>query len=311
MNLLYWVPETGNRVHDFFAGKPEYYYFFAHASEAFTFRIAYGVGAHGGSNIFRNVWKLQDGRLVPGEKEFRADVVYQRRLMTHASAETAPAKVINTPEFRSLLSRDKFATYELLKEFSPETRLTHTVEEIGEAIQATPGHQVIIKPRHGMEGIGVFVWDKAQKFTGELLIQEKLTHGGYLVQAFADTSAGIPGVVTGVHDIKFLNIGDAVFANLRTPGNDSVICTVDSPYDELPVTALPNNILDFRKRIRDRIEEKYPGQLYSIDIANTAQGPILLEINGHTAFPYIHFSYTPAFVTALLEHLKAYASMKS
>lgn len=308
IRLLYWCPKTGNPIDDFFAEKPEYYYFFGRASEEFEFRVAYGKEAHVTENLFRDVWKLEQGRLVPAEKEFRPDIIYQRKRLTETASETAPAKTINLPEFRLSLSRDKFEVYNLLKEFSPETRLAHSVAEIQDAINATPGDQVVIKPRHGQEGIGVFVWDKKKTFSGEHLIEEKLKNGGYLVQVFADTSIGIPGVVSGVHDVKFLNIGDAVFANLRTPGNDGVICVFASPYTEVPVDILPPEMLQARKHIYDRISEKFPQQLFSIDMGNTANGPVLFEINGHTAFPYIHFSYTPAFVTALLKHLQTYAT---
>ncbi|OGZ31709.1 MAG: hypothetical protein A3H02_01440 [Candidatus Niyogibacteria bacterium RIFCSPLOWO2_12_FULL_41_13] len=306
IGLVYWVNKTSNPVEDFFSEKPEYYYFFAKASEQFIFRVAYGKESYIGNGIFSNVWKLNDGLLAIAESEFKADLIYQRRLFGTTSKEFEPAKVINTPEFR-LFSRDKYQVYRLLKEFSPETHLAQSIDEIKRAMEIVPGEQVVIKPRHGEKGAGVFVWNKNQEFKGESIQEEKLANGGYLLQAFVNTNGGIPGVVEGVHDLKFLNIGDSIFANLRTPEKKTLIITGDSPYTEVATNSLPKEILDFRNRVCSKISASFPMQLYSMDIGNTPQGPMLFEINGHTAFPYIHFSYTSEFVSALLYHLKKYS----
>ena len=44
-----------------------------------------------------------------------------------------------------------------------------------------------------------------------------LSEKGYILQEFHDTNIVIPGVVSGLHDIKLITVGNDIFANLRVP----------------------------------------------------------------------------------------------
>jgi hypothetical protein len=296
--LVFWRKTSSNLVEDNFSDKPEYHAFFAKCSKLFDFRIADNPDAYLGKGVFKNIFKYQNWKIIPAEKTFKPDIVYQRKTLTTEAFDRA-VTIINTPEFK-LWCPDKWNQYLLLGDYMPKTFLIQTRDDFKNNLKKITTKKAVVKPRRGEKGENIIVFDKNLP---PVLDRDILTKKGYLLQEHADTNVEIPDVVNGIHDIKLITIGDKVFANLRTPEPSKTYCTFDSPYSEIKLNLLPDNILKLQQEVSKKINKKFPNNLYTIDIGMTKNGPIVFELNGHTAFPYLHFTYADDFFDAVVKKL--------
>lgn len=297
--VVFWRRFTNDPILDGFLRNPEYHEFFRKCTEVFEFRFAYNRESYAGNGVFKDVLKYEMGRIIPAESEFKAEAVYQFKKVADETFDNK-VPVVDTLEFKKWCS-DKYAQYELLSDFMPKTFLVESQGDLMEKLSNITTQKAVIKPRSGQKGENVVVFNKDNDVP--MLNEEILSTKGYILQEFSDTSSGIPDVVSGVHDIKLITIGEHVFANLRTP-EEGDVCTFDSPYTEVQVSKLPQEVLDFHRKVKEKVNEKFPGQLYTIDIGVTDKGPIVFELNPHTAFPYISFEYAQDFFNALIAHLQ-------
>jgi len=299
--FLFWRRTIGDLVVDNFSEKPEYLAFFAKCNEAFDFRIANNPESYLGKGIFKSVYKYEDWKIVPAEETWTADVVYQRQKQATETWDYV-VPIVNTPEWQKW-GVDKWNQYELLRQFMPKTLIVKSDEDLLVQLQHIATGKAVAKPKRGQKGEHVVVFGKSNP---PKLNQEILEKKGYILQEYVDTNIDVPGIVRGtIHDVKLITIGDHVFANLRTPepGKDS--CTFDSPYSEISLHLLPASVLELHQKVRRIIEEKFPKSLYTVDVGMTKDGPVVFELNGHTAFPYLHFAYTNDFFDAFIEFLRS------
>ncbi len=296
-NFVFWKKPTGDPVIDGFSRNPEYHAFFNKCNNVFEFRFADYTDSYIGNGFFKNVFRYEEGRIIPAELEFKADVVYQFKKMADENYDNA-VKTINSPEFRNWCG-DKWNQYQLLHEFMSKTFLISNKNDLEKNLKEISTKKAVLKPTCGQKGENVIVFEKSKipKLNQEILNTKK-----YLLQEFADTNITVDGLFSGIHDIKLITIGDRVFANLRIPENNiGEICTYDSPYTEIKIPQLPTEILNFHKKVKEKIDSKFEGQIYTIDIGITKNGPVVFELNAHTAFPYIHFEYAEDFLNAMID----------
>lgn len=297
--LVFWRKFMNDPVLDGFLRNPEYHAFFQKCNEAFDFRFSYNSESYAGKGVFRNVFKYELGRIIPAEPEFAADVIYQFKRVANKDFDNA-VPIVNTNEFKSWCG-DKWQQYQVLKDFMPKTFLVEEEEDFEKSLSQISTAKAVIKPRRGQKGEGVVVFEKQ---VPPILDSEILATKGYLLQEFSDTSMGIPSIVVGVHDLKLITIDNSIFANLRTPEQGDV-CTFDSPYTEVLITQLPKEIIALHKKVKTIVDTNFSGQFYTVDVGYTEQGPVVFELNGHTAFPYISFEYAQDFFDALIRHLSS------
>lgn len=300
-NFVFWKKPTGDPVIDGFSRNPEYHAFFNKCNEVFEFRFADYTDSYVGNGIFKNVFRYEKGRIITAESEFKADVIYQFKKMAGENYDHA-VKTVNSPEFRSWCG-DKWNQYQSLDEYMSKTFLISDENDLEEGLKQISTEKAVLKPNHGQKGEDVTVFEKSNP---PKLNQEILKNKKYLLQEFADTNITIDGLVSGVHDIKLITIGDKIYANLRTPENNiGEVCTFDSPYSEISISQLPQSVLDFHKKVKDKIESSFQGQIYTVDIGITKNGPVIFELNAHTAFPYIHFEYAEDFLNTMVDIFNA------
>lgn len=296
-NFVFWKKPTGDPVIDGFSRNPEYHAFFNKCNDVFEFRFADYTDSYIGNGVFKNVFRYEKGRIISAESEFKADAIYQFKRMAGENYDHT-VKTINSPEFKSWCG-DKWNQYQLLGEFMSKTFLISNEDELADGLKQITTDKAVLKPNHGQKGEDVTVFEKINppKLSEEILKTKK-----YLLQEFADTNINIDELVSGVHDIKLITIGDKIFANLRTPENNiGEICTYDSPYTEILISQLPQGVLEFHKKVKEKIETLFQGQIYTVDIGITKDGPVVFELNNHTAFPYIHFEYAEDFLNTLID----------
>jgi glutathione synthase/RimK-type ligase-like ATP-grasp enzyme len=299
--FIFWRNLRNEPLTDSFSRNPEYHAFFKRCNDVFEFRFANGKESYLGNGIFQNVWKYENGEIIPAENEFVADVAYQFNKIADNTFDNA-IPVCNTTEFRNWCG-DKWSQYQLLKDYMPKTFLIEKIEDIKHGLENISTMKAVLKPRRGQKGENVVVFEKESIPEIDLqIVQTK----GYLLQEFSDTNIVVPNVVTGLHDIKLITIDDSVFANLRTPDAEGKeFCTYDSPYTEIPIDALSPEIIAFHKKIKEIVDLRFPNQIYTIDMGITKNGPVVFELNGHTAFPYVHFDYAESFFESMIKHFQS------
>ncbi|MEI7477303.1 MAG: hypothetical protein WCJ81_01935 [bacterium] len=91
------------------------------------------------------MYKYHQGKIVPAEKKYTADTIYQFRKMADVGQDFSPAKIINTAEFRAFMG-NKYTQYEFLTDFFPHTEVFHTLSDIKEFLRISKKACAIIKP---------------------------------------------------------------------------------------------------------------------------------------------------------------------
>lgn len=211
-NFVFWKKPTGDPIIDGFSRNPEYHAFFNKCNEVFEFRFADYTDSYLGKGVFKNVFRYEKGRIIPAESKFKAEVIYQFNRMVDENFDHA-VKIINSPEFRSWCG-NKWNQYQLLGKFMSKTFLISNKNDFNEALKQITTDKAVLKPSHGKKCEEVTIF---KKLNPPKLNQEILKKKKYLLQEFADTNVTIKGIVSGIHDIKLITLGDRVFANLRTP----------------------------------------------------------------------------------------------
>lgn len=303
--FVFWRKLSGDLVADNFSAKTEYHAFFAKCNDYFDFRISSNKDSYVGTGVFTNVFKYKNWKIIPAESKFRPDVVYQYTNIAGDDFDNA-VPIIDSIEFKNWCP-DKWNQYELLHDLMPKSFLIKTKNDLKKYLKEIKTAKAVIKPRKGQKGENIIIFDKVSfPEINENILSEK----GYILQEFHDTNIVIPGVVSGLHDIKLITVGNDIFANLRVPEVGKEFCTYDSPYTEIAIKKLPKESLELHKKVKDRIDALFPDQLYTVDIGITKSGPIVFEINSHTAFPYTHFEYADKFFSAIIRHINSVCSKK-
>lgn len=296
--FVFWRKLSGDPVADNFSMKTEYHAFFAKCNDYFDFRISNNRDSYAGAGIFTNVFKYKDWKIVPAEFEFKPDVVYQYTNVAGDVFDNA-IPIVDSIQFKNWCP-DKWNQYELLSDLMPRSFLIKNKDDLQKYLKEIKTAKAVIKPRRGQKGENIIVFDKS---LFPQIDENILNTKGYILQDFHDTNVAVPGIISGLHDIKLITVGDNVFANLRIPEAGKDICTYDSPYTEISIEQLSKEALNLHKKVKERVDSLFPRQLYTVDIGITKNGPIVFELNSHTAFPYVHFKYADNFFGAIIRHI--------
>jgi glutathione synthase/RimK-type ligase-like ATP-grasp enzyme len=164
---------------------------------------------------------------------------------------------------------------------------------------------VVLKPHNGMKGIGIFIGpkDKARLFQ----LPKKKIYSQYIAQEFVDTSAGIPGIVRGQHDLRVaVANGEAVWSHVRTPPAGSFKANVaqGGEIKEVVCEKLPEAVKRIVAQLAERFYQKYDNPIYSIDFGMGKDGPLIFELNDQIGFPTWEMKNRETFLQA---HIKNFA----
>lgn len=188
--------------------------------------------------------------------------------------------VLNHRELSEICT-DKFLMYELFSEFCPKTFLAKTQAEFLTALEQITTPLAVVKPLEGYEGNDVFIEPAAQ------LAEKKLVFP-VIVQEFIDTSAGIPGIIDGHHDLRVTLLNDEVaFSWVRTPPPGKLTANVAQGgiFKMVPLEKIPPAVLDIVRKI-DAHMARFGTRFYCIDFGISPDGPRLIEMNAQVGiFP--------------------------
>jgi len=306
-NIVMWLRSTNDHAISNFRNRKvlSYNKFFKEISKQDNFRLAFDFDSYIGNGKFKNVAIYKSNKIIMTTDIFKADVIYQYNKMVPLSFSAEKILITNTPEFRNFCS-PKINTYNYMPEFFPKTYLALNKKELLKSIGKIKTKKVVLKPNKGSNGDHVYIFDK-NNINIDLIPEEKLYDFGFLIQEFIDTSTGIPTIASSYHDLRIITHGSRIsLCHIRQPQKGSLVSNSHKGalITEINIDSIPKFILDFYHKVHNKIIKKYPYPLYSMDIGIDKDGPKLIELNSHTAFPGDNFKCMNRFINNLIYHLE-------
>lgn len=229
------------------------------------------------SGSFRTAWHW-NGRDWVVVHAITPDVIYDKAAIT---PETTRARqllakrypIINHPEF-SIHAGDKLAVSIVFKEFAKPYHLVTSTQELATILTQFPGDMAVTKPARGNSGEGVIVANKED-------LPSLVTYPA-LVQEFVDSSAGIPGVMHGLHDLRLIYSDEEfLYAYYRTPKAGSFLANVSQGGTQtmIPKESIPAPVWPIVTAVQ-AYYAKFSPKIYTIDLIFDPSGrPWIVELN--------------------------------
>lgn len=176
-----------------------------------------------------------------------------------------------------LFCKDKFTQYKKFKDISPQTVLIKSKKDFLEKIDKIKSEKVLLKPRFGHGGYGIFLINKNKKFSKNIFTTD------YILQEFIDTTKGVKKFdISGVHDLRcVIKNGKIIYSFCRLPTKGFLanlhqggIAKIFNPDKKM--RELVKKIDKFMKRFGERI--------YSADFFYSNGKYYLVELNSKPGF---------------------------
>jgi glutathione synthase/RimK-type ligase-like ATP-grasp enzyme len=248
---------------------------------------------------FENAYRYDMGHFVE-YGPIEADAVYDRSGGMTFPPETIGMKTLNSIAFKRLCN-DKNAMERVLGKFMPKNFPVMDQESLSAGIRSLGACPLaVLKPAKGMQGKGIVIDSPTNLST--ITLEEGV---GYCLQEFIDTSKGIPGIVSGYHDLRIIIVdGEIVLCHVRTPKEGSLLANVaqGGSIREVPLEIIPAVILRRVADIQARIDKQFDFPIYSIDFGIQNAVPFVFELNDQIGFPSEEMHHEP-FLTNLIQSL--------
>ncbi len=227
--------------------------------------------------VYRDGWKLVKNKKVAlCYYHGRTSRIYRELSMLK---ERLNIPIINHADLE-MICDDKLLTYKLFPEFVPPLFPLTSAAHLQYALRLLQSEHVVVKPRFGSEGRGVFILKKRQ-----LLDALPRT---MLAQEFVDSSAGILGV-RSVHDFRILMVNGVIdHAYIRVPRGDSLICNSHQGGKKIFVDLedIPSEAVAITRRV-DGALSHYGTRVYTADFMRDHNGRYwVIELNSKPGTAY-------------------------
>lgn len=197
-----------------------------------------------------------------------ADIVYNKGDFSNVT----DVPILN-PRFVHDIASNKSETYRHFAPYQPASFLCNNPTETTEALVKLSDDTIVIKQLTGNGGYGVAIVSH-REFNADT------QHYPLILQEFLTTDIGIPGMATGVHDLRIkMGDGEVWAGTLRIPAEGELRANVAQGGSERHLFAeeIPADAIAIAREI-DVYFSDHP-RYYSIDLANTPQGWKLIELN--------------------------------
>ena len=256
-----------------------------------------------GNGIFEGSWKFTGEKFEVIMGPIKMDLVYDRTAGTEFPPEGDESAIwINRRDFK-ILAWDKWAAYREIGHYMPQTLLVEDEKEIPVVVDQIKTDRVALKPFNGLKGLGIFIGPKNEaknfKFTPK--------YKRYIAQEFVDTSSGISGIVSGMHDLRVVIInGEVVWCHVREPIGESFLANAaqGGNLTEVDYGKIPESIKDIVENISKEFYKKYDNPVYSLDFGVGKNGaPKIFEINDQMGFPKWEMKNRDNFLNFLVKNM--------
>lgn len=250
-------------------------------------------------DVYKGKWRKRRKLIKPDYIEDKSMFKFERMKLKEQMASMAP--FLNPPQIHAL-GGDKILCSLAFPEVMLPFRLANNTAELREVLKAMKSSKrVVIKSPHGICGVGVDIvsMSKAKRMK---IKKPKM------VQPFIDTSKGIPGLFTGIHDIRLVFLGNKlVQAYIRTPKPGQLKANIAQGGSRiyLKLKDVPKELKKMASVFQNRFKS-YANTMYSVDFLYDEKGkPKVVEINHNPTFEMTpgHEKQLRQFYTAFLDHV--------
>ena len=257
-----------------------------------------------GSGIFGGAWLFNNNKFTQIKDSVKIDLIYDRTGGVGFPPKDEPnLKVFNNHEFK-ILCWDKWAGYKEIGEYMPKTFWVGDKEGLGKVLPKIKTDWVVLKPFNGLKGIGIFIGPKEEAVNFEFIGKKPK----YVAQEFLDTSRGVPGLTSGLHDLRAAIVNrKVVWCHIRVPqeGTFKANAAQGGNLREVDYGKIPDSIKEIVNKIIPKFGEKYDNPSYSLDFGIGRDGvPKIFEINDQIGFPQWEMKNRDIFLKELVESFK-------
>lgn len=252
-------------------------------SRGFDMYLGVKPTLHHGGMKFENVLFFTGDQFELKEEEIIFDAIFDRSPNKKFPTPDIDAKTLNSLAFKKL-ANNKDQTYELLKEYMPKTFPITSEQDFNTALSVFhPKEMAVFKPVDGFGGKGVVITE-AENITLDLLLPNKK----FILQKFVDTSHGVPGIISGRHDLRIIIIdGMPILLQAREPKSGELRANISQGGQcfEFPYEKAPQALRSIVSKVHPLIDTAFSSPFYSIDFGIDNDGtPYIFEINDQIGF---------------------------
>ncbi|MDO8565762.1 MAG: hypothetical protein Q7S04_01070 [Candidatus Moranbacteria bacterium] len=214
--------------------------------------------------------------LIYDKTKGREEVYYKKELMAERYA------FINDRIFTRIID-DKFVTGLLFPQWSKENYIVRSHAELQVAAKKVGTPLAVLKPICESGGKGVQVFPK--KNTSKISFR-----GEHILQEFIDSSCGVPGIKSGMHDLRLVFVNDTiVYTYIREPKTGSYLANFaqGGSLTVIPKNSVPKSVLPIVKWAQNIFKSFHP-KIYTIDLMfDKSKRPWVVELN---SMPGLYFT---------------------
>ena len=230
-----------------------------------------------GQGKFSGGWSVEGGKLELVDREIKADLIFNRD-DKNTIPRITDCPIINHPDL-DRLCLDKWETAKFFPILSPMSAYVNSFDEwkrLMEKEEWQKSEKIVLKKNFETEGRGIYILPAHE-------IKEDFYDDWHdiLVQEFIDSSVGIPGLVSGLHDIRVPVVnGEVINAFIRTPKIGSFLANVSAGGTgrSIEKALIPQEVSALVEGINQKLKKYFPS-LYTIDLMNSPGGYKLVELN--------------------------------
>lgn len=238
---------------------------------------------HHGGMEFENVLFFTGEQFELKEERIIFDAIFDRSPRKDFPTPDIDAKTLNTLAFKQL-ANNKDRTYELLREYMPKTFPIASEQDFNSALaQFRPEEMAVFKPVDSFGGKGVIITE-ARNMTPALFVPGKK----FILQKFVDTSHGVPGIISGRHDLRIIIMnGTPILLQAREPQPGELRANISQGGRcfEFSYETAPATLRSIVEKAHPLIDTTFSSPFYSIDFGIDTDGtPYIFEINDQIGF---------------------------
>jgi glutathione synthase/RimK-type ligase-like ATP-grasp enzyme len=219
-------------------------------------------------------WSIIPNTLSPQliyDKTNGITFLHDYTLLAESSSHTL---LCNQMEFTMLVSNKLYANV-LFPDFFKPYHISFNRQDLQRLLTDLPGTHAVVKQALGNSGKQVMISSK------EELAQQSFDYP-VLVQEFIDSTAGIPGIMKGMHDLRVMCFDDRIIQSyIRQPAPGMLLANIAQGASVMMVELhrLPASVLEIVQQVQRRFQVFYPA-IYTIDFIFDDKGrPWILEMN--------------------------------
>lgn len=258
-----------------------------------------------GDGKFNGVWGYKNNSFQKVEETVKIDLVFDwTNGLEFPPKINDGLRVVDCRDFKELCN-SKWLMYEKLHNYMAKTFWIKSHAELIENLPQIKTNLVVLKPLYGLKGRGIYIIPKTEATSFEF----KDGNTDYLMQEFIDTSHGIPGITSGLHDLRVVVINKkVVWCHVREPKIGKLKANVGQggSLTEIDYSLVPSAVKEIVNKLSKEFYEDYDNPLYSLDFGIGKDGaPKLFEINDQIGFPTWEMKARDTFLKELVENFKS------